>query len=218
MVLVRVCCGVRAKCVSASCRLQGIFKSYGVKYRTCYDFWDNSLVSTPVSTTEWTAPLRTSIASLYIRLVSLSAYLRPYAVTAAVASLPQLLAHAAATAAAGPLAALLIVSSRQPPPPSPKTTARTYERVATSHGRWVWSGADDLAWASKSWRGQLAGFRGQVSLWEGGLFGRHMRSPEVIAALRPGADGAGGGVDEVREPCQWWFGKRGMGAGWFGVW
>ncbi|CAM9784957.1 unnamed protein product, partial [Ectocarpus fasciculatus] len=76
--------------------------------------------------------------------------------------------------------------------------ARTYERVATSHGRWVWTGADDLAWASRRWRVQLSGFRGKVSLWEGGLFGRLMCSPEAIAALRPGADGWQDGVDGER--------------------
>lgn len=76
-------------------------------------------------------------------------------------------------------------------------TARTYERVATSHGRWVWAGADDLAWASKAWRMKLGSLRGKVSLWEGGLFGRLMRSPEAIAALRAGAAGVSGGVGEV---------------------
>ena len=77
--------------------------------------------------------------------------------------------------------------------------ARTYERVATSHGHWVWAGADDLAWASKTWRVQLGGLRGKISLWEGGLFGRLMRSPEAIAALGPGAEGVGGGLEEVRH-------------------
>lgn len=78
-------------------------------------------------------------------------------------------------------------------------TARTYERVATSHGRWVWSGADDLAWASRAWTFQLASLRGKASLWEGGLFGRLMRSPEAVAAARPGLEGVVGGVDQVRK-------------------
>lgn len=76
-------------------------------------------------------------------------------------------------------------------------TARTYERVAASHGRWVWANADDLAWASKTWRMQLCGLRGKVSLWEGGLFGRLMRSgPEAIAeTIPPGSLGRGVDVD-----------------------
>lgn len=75
--------------------------------------------------------------------------------------------------------------------------ARTYERVAASHGRWVWASADDLAWASKAWRMQLCGLRGSVSLWEGGLFGRLMRSPEceAIAKVPPGSVGRGADVD-----------------------
>lgn len=72
--------------------------------------------------------------------------------------------------------------------------------MATSHGRWVWTGADDLAWASKAWRKELGDLRGKVSLWEGGVFGRLMHSPEAIAARRPGAEGVGGGVDEVPTP------------------
>lgn len=73
--------------------------------------------------------------------------------------------------------------------------ARTYERVAASHGRWVWASADDLAWASKTWRVQLCGLRGKISLWEGGLFGRLMRSPEAIAEVPPGSVGRGADVD-----------------------
>lgn len=44
---------------------------------------------------------------------------------------------------------------------------------------------------------KLASMRGKSSLWEGGLFGRLMRSPEAVAAARPGSECAGGGVDEV---------------------
>lgn len=62
----------------------------------------------------------------------------------------------------------------------------------------MWAGADDLAWASKAWQLKLASLRGKASLWEGGLFGRLTRSPEAIAAARPGSEGGIGGMEEVR--------------------
>lgn len=46
---------------------------------------------------------------------------------------------------------------------------------------------------------QLSGLRGKVSLWEGGLFGRLMCSPEAIAALGPGTEGGQDDVDGVSE-------------------
>ncbi|CAN0449712.1 unnamed protein product, partial [Discosporangium mesarthrocarpum] len=77
--------------------------------------------------------------------------------------------------------------------------ARTYERVANSHTQWVWTGADDLAWAGKAWRKRLASLRGELSLWEGGLFGRLMLSPEAAAAAEVRGKGMGSmGVMEVR--------------------
>ncbi len=75
----------------------------------------------------------------------------------------------------------------------------------------MWGGADDLAWASKAWRKQLGGLRGKVSLWEGGLFGRLMRSPEAVAALGPGS--AGRGVDTVSERA-----LSGWLSGWLAGW
>lgn len=61
----------------------------------------------------------------------------------------------------------------------------------------MWAGADDLAWGSKAWRVQLSVLRGKVSLWEGGLFGRLMLSPEAVAVLRPGSERVRQGVDAV---------------------
>lgn len=46
---------------------------------------------------------------------------------------------------------------------------------------------------------QLGGLRGEVSLWEGGLFGHLMRSPEAIAALGSGVEGIEAALEEVSE-------------------
>lgn len=44
---------------------------------------------------------------------------------------------------------------------------------------------------------QLGGLRGEVSLWEGGIFGSLMQRPEATAALGSGMESIGAGLEEV---------------------
>ncbi|CAM9326778.1 unnamed protein product, partial [Chrysoparadoxa australica] len=54
--------------------------------------------------------------------------------------------------------------------------AKTYDKVALSHRRWVWSGVDDLAWSALRWKQYLREAKGDFSLWGGGLYCHLKRS------------------------------------------